>query len=159
MSARTPSQRSQFDNLSYISDGRDRISYNINPYPSDSTRSVSSPSRQRVILQPNELNRSRPQSNPIYAYQSDQDRLHGYNNAAFRYVDGFQNEKRTKLSRTIGMTFSDISGGDSRGPSIRTVYEKRYRSEGSIDVSDSKGKSLSFEHRFLFHFDEKVSRF
>ena len=93
MSARTPSQRSTFDNLSYISDGRDRISYNTNPYPS-APHTSTAPDRQRVILQPNELNRSRLHSNTIYAYQSGQDRLRGYNNAAFRYAEAEEQDGR-----------------------------------------------------------------
>jgi hypothetical protein len=83
MSAGVYPKRQHFDNLSYISDGRDRISYNNDPYAissRDATRDGNS-----VVLQPTELKRPRRENNTIYTYRPGQDNIYAYNNAAFRY--------------------------------------------------------------------------
>lgn len=78
MNTGTSSKRQHFDNLSYISDGRDRISYTNDPYamPSRDTRAIA--------LQPTELNRSRNEKNITYSYRPGQEGIYAYNNAAFR---------------------------------------------------------------------------
>jgi hypothetical protein len=78
MSAGTYSKRQNFDNLSYLSDSRDRISYANDPY------AISSPDSNGVVLKPTELNRSRRENNTIYTYRPGQDNIYAYNNAAFR---------------------------------------------------------------------------
>jgi hypothetical protein len=84
MSAGIHSKRPHFDNLSYISDGRDRISYINDPY------AISSRDAARidhgVVLQPTELNRSKRDNNISYSYRPGQDNIYAYNNAAFRYI-------------------------------------------------------------------------
>jgi hypothetical protein len=74
------SKRQNFNNLSYISDGRDRISYVNDPYASRDAAVIDN----GVVLQPTELNRSRRENGTSYKYRPDQDNLYAYNNAAFR---------------------------------------------------------------------------
>jgi len=84
MSAGIYSKQQHFDNLSYISNGGDRISYINDPYAissRDATRDGNG-----VVLQPTELNRSRRENNTIYTYRPGQDNIYAYNNAAFRYL-------------------------------------------------------------------------
>jgi len=87
MSAGIYSKRQNFDNLSYISDGRDRISYINDPYAvssRDATRDGN-----EVVLQPTELSKSKRENNTSYSYRSGQDNIYAYNNAAFRYLRTF----------------------------------------------------------------------
>jgi hypothetical protein len=84
MSAGIYSKRSQFDNLSYISDGRDRISYINNPYAISSPDAASG--GHGVVLRPTELNRSKRDNNISYSYRPGQENIYAYNNAAFRYM-------------------------------------------------------------------------
>jgi hypothetical protein len=87
MSAGIHSKRQNFDNLSYISDGRDRISYINDPY-AVSSRDVTRDGNG-VVLQPTELNKSKRENNTSYSYRSGQDNIYAYNNAAFRYLRTF----------------------------------------------------------------------
>ena len=82
MSVGIPSRRPQFDNLSYVSDGRDRISYIGDPYAAP-PRPVPTDG-QGIVLQPGDLRHTQGHDNTIYTYRSGQDNLHAYNNAAFR---------------------------------------------------------------------------
>ncbi|CAM4804790.1 unnamed protein product [Rotaria magnacalcarata] len=91
-----------FDNLSYISDGRDRISYLNDPYAVSSRDAVVD--RNGIVLQPKELKRSRHNNNIAYNFRPGQDSIYAYSNAAF----------------------SDYSGADSRGPSIRSYIENSH---------------------------------
>ncbi|CAF3895484.1 unnamed protein product [Rotaria magnacalcarata] len=91
-----------FDNLSYISDGRDRISYLNDPYAVSSRDAVVD--RNGIVLQPKELKRSRHNNNTAYNFRPGQDSIYAYSNAAF----------------------SDYSGADSRGPSIRSYIENSH---------------------------------
>ena len=83
MSTGIHSKRPHFDNLSYISDGRDRISYSSDPYAA-SLHTSNAVDGRGLVLQPNELKRSRQRPNTIYTFRSGQDNLYAYNNAAFR---------------------------------------------------------------------------
>jgi hypothetical protein len=84
MSAGIRSKQPHFDNLSYISDGRDRISYINDPY------AISSRDAARdghgVVLQPTELKSSKRNDNISYSYRPGQENIYAYNNAAFRYM-------------------------------------------------------------------------
>jgi len=85
MSAGIYPNRQNFDNLSYISDGRDRISYINDPCPipsRDAARNDNS-----VVLRASELNKSNREKNTSYSYRSGQDNIYAYNNAAFRYFE------------------------------------------------------------------------
>jgi hypothetical protein len=84
MSAGIRSKQPHFDNLSYISDGRDRISYVNDPYAISSRDAVRD--GNGVILQPTELKRSKRENNTSYSYRPGQDNIYAYNNAAFRYL-------------------------------------------------------------------------
>jgi hypothetical protein len=85
MSAGIYSKRQNFDNLSYISDGRDRISYINDPYAAAPSRD-STRDGNRIILQPTELTRSGRENNTSYSYRPGQENIYAYNNAAFRYL-------------------------------------------------------------------------
>ena len=78
MNTGTSSKRQHFDNLSYLSDGRDRISYTNDPY------AMSSSDTRGIVLQPAELNRSRNEKNTVYSYRPGRENIYAYNNAAFR---------------------------------------------------------------------------
>jgi hypothetical protein len=84
MSAGISSKRQNFDNLSYISDGRDRISYINDPY------AISSHDAPRdghgIVLRPTELNKARRENNTSYTFRPGQENIYAYNNAAFRYL-------------------------------------------------------------------------
>lgn len=79
------SRQQHFDNLSYVSDGRDRISYHHDPYGVPSRNAVFD--RNGVILQPKELKRSRHDQNISYKFRPGQDSIYAYSNAAFRYLE------------------------------------------------------------------------
>lgn len=80
-------QQQHFDNLSYISDGRDHISYRSDPY-AISTRNVAFDGNG-VVLQPSELKPSKRDKNTIFKYRPGQESIYAYNNAAFRYLRTF----------------------------------------------------------------------
>ena len=84
MSTDIRSKRPHFDNLSYVSDGRDRISYISDPYAA-SLHTTNVVDGRGLVLQPKELNRPRQQPNTVYTFRSGQDNLYAYNNAAFRW--------------------------------------------------------------------------
>ena len=83
MSAGIYSKRQHFDNLSYITDGRDQISYINDPYAVSSRDATVH--GHGVVLRPTELNGSNREKNTAYSYRSGQDNIYAYNNAAFRY--------------------------------------------------------------------------
>lgn len=129
MSAGIDSKRQNFDNLSYISDGRDRISYINDPYAAATSRD-STRDGNRIILQPTELTRSGRENNTSYSYRPGQENIYAYNNAAFRY-----------LRKNIFFSFfiycflsSDISGVDSHGPSIRSQHSNLYALQKSFET-------------------------
>lgn len=78
MSTGIDPKRQHFDNLSYIPDGRDRISYTNDP------RAMTPDNRRAFVLQPAELIKSRNEKNTIYSYRPGQENIYAYNNAAFR---------------------------------------------------------------------------
>lgn len=84
MSTDIRSKRPHFDNLSYVSDGRDRISYISDPYAA-SLHTTNVVDSRGLVLQPKELNRARQQPNTVYTFRSGQENLYAYNNAAFRW--------------------------------------------------------------------------
>ncbi|CAF0850269.1 unnamed protein product [Adineta ricciae] len=125
MSAGIYPNRQHFDNLSYISDGRDRISY-VNDPCAPSLHGVAL-DRNSVVLRPSELNRDR---NPIYSYRSGQENIYGYNNAAF----------------------SDISGADSRNPSVRSPRTDLYALQKVFETPKNKGKASRICSKYWYIF-------
>ncbi|UJR30807.1 hypothetical protein I4U23_018325 [Adineta vaga] len=128
MSAGIYPNRQHFDNLSYISDGRDRISYVNDPYASSSNNVAHD--GNSIVLRPTELNRSNRDRNTVYSYRSGQDNIYGYNNAAF----------------------SDISGGDTRGPSIRSQHTNLYDLQKHFEKPKSKGKVSKICSKYWYIF-------
>lgn len=101
MSTGNYSKRQNFDNLSYISDGRDQISYINDPFAissRDATRDGN-----RIILQPSDLTRSGRENNTIFSYRPGQENIYAYNNAAFRYL-----KKNTILFLYVNFLFQVI---------------------------------------------------
>jgi hypothetical protein len=84
MSAGINSKRQHFDNLSYISDGRDRISYTNDPQAISSRNAAVD--GHGVVLRPSELNKTKRENNVSYTFRPGQDNIYAYNNAAFRYL-------------------------------------------------------------------------
>ncbi|CAF0720516.1 unnamed protein product [Adineta steineri] len=128
MSAGIYPNRQHFDNLSYISDGRDRISYINDPY---AATSHDAPFDSRgVVLRPTDLNKSNRENNITYSYRSGQDNIYGYNNAAF----------------------SDISGVDSRGPSMRTPQQNIYNVQKTFQNPKNNGKASRICSKYWYIF-------
>ncbi|CAF1147936.1 unnamed protein product [Rotaria sordida] len=124
------SKRQHFDNLSYISDGRDRISYTNDPYAVSSRNTALD--GNGFVLQPSELKKSRRENDIIYTFRPGQDSIYAYNNAAF----------------------SDISGVDSRGLSTRSQNSNLYTLQNSFEKSNHNRKvfRICLKYWYIFGF-------
>lgn len=97
MSDRTNSKQTQFDNLSYIPDGRDRIGFSNNPQKSSSTNS----NNRDLILQAKDLART----DTVYRYRTGHDSIYAYSNAAFRLSGFFSRFFQSKISFRFDLLF------------------------------------------------------
>ncbi|CAF4002538.1 unnamed protein product [Rotaria sp. Silwood2] len=124
----TYSQRQHFDNLSYISDGRDRISYISDPYAASSRDAVLH--GNGFVLQPNELKKPKRKNDIIYTFRPGQDGIYAYSNAAF----------------------SDISGIDVRGLSTRSLNSNVYASQKSFEKTNHNRKVFRICSKYWYIF-------
>ncbi|CAF3464123.1 unnamed protein product [Rotaria sp. Silwood1] len=122
------SKRQHFDNLSYVSDGRDRISYISDPYAASSRDAVVD--GNEFVLQPNKLEKPRRKNDIIYTFQPGRDSIYAYNNAAF----------------------SDISGANSHGLSTRSLNSNLYASRKSFEKTNHNRKVFRICSKYWYIF-------